>query len=81
MVIDATSGKTVADIPANGGTTASPSLPLAGGGFISDDTSVVIFDLKTNKVLGKVEAADDADGIITTPPAAKYSCPAAMPRR
>ena len=44
-------------------------VPSAGRGFISDggDASVVIFDLKTNRVLGKVKAADDADGIIYDP--------------
>jgi len=44
-------------------------VPSAGRGFISDgqDASVIVFDVKTNKVLGKVKAADDADGIIYDP--------------
>ena len=65
MVIDAESGKTIADIPGqkhNHGVALAPEL---GRGFISDGTgSIVIFDLNTNAVLGTVAAKDDADGII-----------------
>lgn len=65
MVIDAESGKTLADIPGqkhNHGVAVAPEL---GRGFISDGAgSIVIFDLKTNAVLGTVAAKDDADGII-----------------
>ena len=41
-------------------------VPDVGRGFISDggSGSVLIFDLKTHAILGKVPAADDADGII-----------------
>lgn len=65
MVVDADSGKTIADIPGqkhNHGVALAPEL---GRGFISDGAgSIVIFDLKTNAVLGTVAAKDDADGII-----------------
>src|SRR5580700_11509544 len=65
MVIDADSGETIADITGqkhNHGVAVAPEL---GRGFISDgDGSIVIFDLKTNAVLGTVAAKDDADGII-----------------
>lgn len=65
MVIDADSGKTIADIAGqkhNHGVALAPDL---GRGFISDGAgSIVIFDLKTNAVLGTVAAKDDADGII-----------------
>ncbi len=69
MVVDAASGKTVADIPGQRRNHGVAVVPSAGRGFISDgqDGSVTIFDLKTNKVLGKIEAADDADGIIYDP--------------
>jgi len=67
QVVDAASGKIVADIPGQHRNHGVAIVPSAGRGFISDDASVVIFDLKTNKVLGKVEAADDADGIIYDP--------------
>ncbi len=69
MVIDAKSGKTVADIPGQQRNHGVALVSSVGRGFISDgqDASVVIFDLKTYKVLGKVKAADDADGIIYDP--------------
>jgi DNA-binding beta-propeller fold protein YncE len=65
MVIDAESGKTIADIPGqkhNHGVALAPEL---GRGFISDGAgSIVIFDLNTNAVLASVAAKDDTDGII-----------------
>ncbi len=65
MVIDSNSGKSIADIPGqkhNHGVALAPQL---GRGFISDGAgSIVIFDLKTNAVLGTAAAKDDADGII-----------------
>jgi DNA-binding beta-propeller fold protein YncE len=66
MVIDATTGKTVADIPGQKRNHGVAIVPSAGRGFITDgaDGSVTVFDLKTWAVLGKVKAADDADGII-----------------
>jgi DNA-binding beta-propeller fold protein YncE len=69
MVLDAATGKTVADIPGQKGNHGVALVPSAGRGFITDgkDGSVVIFDLKTFAVLGKVKAADDADGVIYDP--------------
>jgi hypothetical protein len=66
MVLDAITGKSVADIPGQMGNHGVALAPEVGRGFISDgkDGSVVIFDMKTFNVLGKVKAADDADGII-----------------
>ena len=65
MVIDAESGKTIADIPGqkhNHGVALAPEL---NRGFISDgESAIVIFDLKTNAVLGTVASKDDTDGII-----------------
>jgi hypothetical protein len=65
MVIDADSGKTIADIPGQNHNHGVALVPEAGRGFISDGSgAVVIFDLKTNAVLGTVKAQPDADGII-----------------
>jgi hypothetical protein len=65
MVIDADSGKTLADIPGQKHNHGVALVPEAGRGFISDGSgAVVIFDLKTNAVLGTVAAQPDADGII-----------------
>jgi len=65
MVIDAESGKTVADIPGQKHNHGVALAPEAGRGFITDGAgAIVIFDLKTNAVLGTVTAHPDADGII-----------------
>lgn len=70
MVIDSESGKTIADIPGQRIAHGVAIVPQAGRGFISDgggDGAVLIFDLKTNAVLGKIVAQPDADGIIFDP--------------
>jgi hypothetical protein len=70
MVIDSESGKTIADIPGQKRAHGVAIVPQAGRGFISDgggDGAVVIFDLKTNAVLGVIAAQPDADGIIFDP--------------
>ena len=65
MVIDADSGKTIADIPGQKHNHGVALVPEAGRGFISDGSgAIVIFDLKTNAVLGTLKAQPDADGII-----------------
>jgi hypothetical protein len=65
MVIDADSGKTLADIPGQKHNHGVALVPEVGRGFISDGSgAVVIFDLQTNAVLGTVAAQTDADGII-----------------
>ena len=65
MVIDADSGKTIADIPGQKHNHGVALVPEAGRGFITDGSgAIVIFDLKTNAVLGTVAAQPDADGII-----------------
>ncbi|HTS06135.1 MAG TPA: hypothetical protein VMP68_11180 [Candidatus Eisenbacteria bacterium] len=65
MVVNAESGKTIADIPGqkhNHGVALAPEL---GRGFISDGAgAIVIFDLNTNTALGTVASKDDTDGII-----------------
>jgi DNA-binding beta-propeller fold protein YncE len=66
MVIDANSGSVVADIPGQQGNHGVAIARKAGRGFISDgkDGSVVIFDLKSNEVLGKIKTAEDADALV-----------------
>jgi hypothetical protein len=73
MVLDAATGKSVADIPGQKGNHGVALVHDTGRGFITDgkDGSVTVFDLKTFKVLGKVKAADDADGIIYDPASRK----------
>jgi len=67
MVIDADSGKVLGDIP--GQTTAHgvAIVPSAQRGFITDGGGgggIVIFDLKTYAVLGRIPTMPDSDGII-----------------
>jgi hypothetical protein len=73
MVLDAHTGKTVADIPGQKRNHSVAIVPTAGRGFITDgeDASVTVFDLKTYAVLGKVKTADDSDGIIYDPASGK----------
>jgi DNA-binding beta-propeller fold protein YncE len=73
MVIDAGTGKTVADIPGQKRNHGVAVVQSANRGFISDgdDACVVIFDLKTNEVLGKIPTDKDADGIIYDPASKK----------
>ena len=69
MVLDAATGKMVADIPGQKRNHGVAIVADVGRGFITDgeDGSVTIFDLKTYQVLGKIKAAADADGIIYDP--------------
>jgi DNA-binding beta-propeller fold protein YncE len=73
MVLDARTGKTVADIPGQKRNHGVAIAASAGRGFITDgeDASVTVFDLKTYAVLGKVKAAEDADGVIYDPGSGK----------
>ena len=73
MVLDARTGKTVADIPGQRRIHGVAIVPSAGCGFITDgnDASVTVFDLKTYAVLGKVKADADADGVIYDPASGK----------
>jgi len=65
IVVDADSGKVLADIPGQKHNHGVALVPEVGRGFITDgEGAVVIFDLKTNAVLGTLKARPDADGII-----------------
>ena len=67
MVIDSESGKVIADMPGQKIAHGVAIVPEAGRGFISDGGGaggIVIFDLKTNAILGTIAAQPDADGII-----------------
>src|SRR5258708_3645317 len=70
LVIDAESGKTIADIPGQKNAHGVALAPAAGRGFISDgggDGAIVVFDLKTYAVLGSLAPMPDADRIIFGP--------------
>ena len=69
LVLDITSGRTVADIPGQIHNHGVALTPDADRGFISDggDGSVVIFETQSYAVLGRIPAVPDADGIIYDP--------------
>jgi len=73
LVLEANTGKTVADIPGQKRNHGVAIVPSAGRGFITDgeDASVTVFDLKGYAVLGKVKTADDSDGVIYDPASGK----------
>jgi DNA-binding beta-propeller fold protein YncE len=67
LVIDAVTGKTLADIPGQRGSHGVAIAPAANRGFITDGGgpgAIVVFDLTTYAILGKLPAAPDADGIL-----------------
>jgi hypothetical protein len=67
MVIDAASGKVMGDIPGQKRSHGTAIVPALGRGFITDgggDGAILIFDLKTHSVLGKLATMPDSDGII-----------------
>jgi DNA-binding beta-propeller fold protein YncE len=67
MVVDSESGKVIADIPGQKIAHGVAIVPEAGRGFISDgggNGAIVIFDLKTNAILGSIVSQPDTDGII-----------------
>jgi DNA-binding beta-propeller fold protein YncE len=69
MVVDVARGKIVQDIAGQGRSHGVALVPAVGRGFISDGKAgaVLVFDLNSAAVLGKVAAADDADSIIYDP--------------
>lgn len=67
MVVDSASGKVLGDITGQKGSHGVAIVAKAGRGFITDGGgtgAIVVFDLKTYAVLGKIAAMPDADGII-----------------
>ncbi len=67
MVLDAGSGKVLGDIPGQIRAHGVAIVPALGRGFITDgggSGAIVIFDLKTYAVLGKLNTMPDSDGII-----------------
>ena len=67
QVIDSESGKVLGDIPGQVRSHGVALVPKLNRGFITDgggSGAIVVFDLKTYEVLGKLAAMPDADGII-----------------
>ena len=67
MVIDGESGKVLGDIPGQVRSHGTAIVPALGRGFITDgggDGAILVFDLNTYAVLGKLATMPDSDGII-----------------
>lgn len=67
MVIDAGTGNVLGDIPGQKRSHGTAIVPSLGRGFITDgggDGAILVFDLKTYAVLGKLATMPDSDGII-----------------
>jgi DNA-binding beta-propeller fold protein YncE len=66
MVVDQDSGKLLAEITGIQGAHGTAIAEKTGHGFATsgNDQSVVMFDLKTFKALGRILAAEDADAIL-----------------
>src|SRR5947199_3590619 len=66
MVVDEDNGTLVGEVTGIQGAHGTALAEGTGHGFATsgNDQSVVMFDLKTFKVLGRIPAAEDADGII-----------------
>lgn len=70
MVVDERDGKLLGEVTGIDGAHGVALVDRAGHGFATsgNDGAVIMFDLKTFKVLGKIPAAEDADAIIYDAP-------------
>jgi DNA-binding beta-propeller fold protein YncE len=70
MVIDEDSGTLLGEVTGIQGAHGTAIAEKTGHGFATsgNDQSVVMFDLKTFKSLGRIPAAEDADAIVYDPP-------------
>jgi DNA-binding beta-propeller fold protein YncE len=69
MVVDEDTGKLLGEVTGIDGAHGTAIATGSGHGFATsgNDESVVMFDLKTFKTLGRIPAAEDADAIIYDP--------------
>src|ERR1017187_2120484 len=70
MVVDETDGRLLGEVVDIHGAHGTAIAEKTGHGFATsgNDSSIVMFDLKTFKVLARAHAAEDADAIIFDPP-------------
>jgi DNA-binding beta-propeller fold protein YncE len=69
MVVDENDGKLLGEVNDIHGAHGTAIAERSGHGFATsgNDSSIVMFDLRTFKVLGRVHAAEDADAIVYDP--------------
>jgi DNA-binding beta-propeller fold protein YncE len=70
MVVDEEKGTLLGEVTGINGAHGTAIATASGHGFATsgNDQSVVMFDVKTFKVLGRIPAAEDADAILYDPP-------------
>ena len=70
MVVDEDTGKLLGEVTGINGAHGTAIAESSGHGFATsgNDQSVVMFDLKTFKELGRIKAAEDADAIVYDKP-------------
>jgi len=70
MVVDEDTGKLLGEVMGIQGAHGTAIAESSGHGFASSgmDENVVMFDLKTFQVLGRIHAAEDVDAILYDPP-------------
>src|SRR5215467_12421895 len=69
MVVDENDGKLLGEVTGINGAHGTAIAEKSGHGFATsgNDSSVVMFDLATYKILGRAHAAEDADAVIYDP--------------
>src|ERR1700720_3801327 len=69
MVVDEDTGKLLGEVTGINGAHGTAIAQSSGHGFATsgNDRSVVMFDLKTYKVLGRIPSAEDTDAIVYDP--------------
>ena len=69
MVVDMNNGRLIAEVTGIKGAHGTALAPGTGHGFATsgNDSSIVMFDLKSYKTLARIPAAEDADAVIYDP--------------
>ena len=69
MVVDEDTGKLLGEVTGINGAHGTAIAEASGHGFATsgNDQSVVMFDLKTYKALGRIPSAEDTDAIVYDP--------------
>src|SRR5450756_1943266 len=69
MVVDMNNGRLIGEVAGINGAHGTAVAPGSGHGFATsgNDSSIVMFDLKTYKTLARIPAADDADALLYDP--------------
>ena len=83
MVVDMNNGRLIAEVTGINGAHGTAVATGTGCGFATsgNDSSIVMFDLKSYKTLARIPAAEDADAIIYDPASKRVFSLTATPTR